>query len=305
MKTTEPAYGRLAPWRHPRRGLVPRVLELLANSRLLSALLEPLPELEMVSDVTEVVYVNYLIPAERAAALVEPGLELQRLGKDGEWALFTFLTFQHGHFGFRFLGKWRRRLCPSPVQTNWRIHVRNPRTGHLGVQFLTNAVSNPLVALAARLFTEGMPMHLLQTASIERTPEGITHVALNPGHGSAPDAEATLHAMPPPQLTGPWSECWATWPDFLAYCAPQDRALSSQPWRRRISRQEIHLGLPLEECEPVTGVVHSRAARAITENSDPLCFRVAKVSFRFEREAHDSILGIDAEDFLEGKPAGP
>ena len=304
MKTSS-QYGRLAPWRHPGRGLVPRVLDVLANSRLLSALLEPLPELEMVSDVTEVVYVNYLIPAERAAALVEPGLELQRLGPEGKWALFTFLTFQHGHFGFRFLGPWRRRLCPSPVQTNWRIHVRNPRTGHVGIQFLTNAVSNPLVALAARLFTEGMPMHLLHKAQIARTPDGITKVNLDPGTGSAPDAELRLHMTAHPQLDGPWRECWETWPDFLAYCVPQDRALSSQPWRRRISRQEIHLGVPLEDCEPVTGTVRSRAAQVITEDSHPLCFRVARVSFRFEREAHDSILGVDAEHFLEGKAAGP
>lgn len=241
----------------------------------------------MVSDVTEVVYVSYLVPAERAAALVEPGLELQRLGPEGKWALFTFLTFRHGHFGFRFLGRLRR-FFPSPVQTNWRIHVRNPRTGHLGVQFLTNAVCHPVVALAGRLFSEGLPMHLLRAARIERGPDGVTQVELDPGEGTAPDASLTLAPVEVPVLAGPWRECWEDYRQFLSYCVPQDRALSSQPWRRRISRQEIALGLSLADCEPVAGVVRSRAAQAIHgDASEPLCFRVARVSFRFEREAHD------------------
>ena len=63
--------------------------------------------------------------------------------------------------------------------------------------------------------------------------------------------------------------------------------MSSQPWYRRITRQEIQLGIPLECCEPLEGTVKTRAAQAIAGDAEPVCFRVAKVDFRFEREEYD------------------
>jgi hypothetical protein len=64
--------------------------------------------------------------------------------------------------------------------------------------------------------------------------------------------------------------------------------MSSQPLRRRVSRQEIDLGIPIDACEPLDGSVVSRAARAIVgDDAEPLCFRVPSVSFEFSLEAHD------------------
>ncbi len=281
------AYGRLARWRHPGDGVLARVADALANSRLAGALLEPLPEVEMRSDIRDVVYVNYLLLAERLAPLVPPGLELQRLGPQGKYALFSFLTYQHGHFGFAFLGGLRRFL-PSPVQTNWRIHVRNPRTGHEGIYFLTNAITHVAPALGARLLTEGMPMHVLRDGTVTRAPDGELRVSLDPGAGSAPDAELVLRpSAPAPALGGAWAECWEDHRAFLAYCVPQDRAMSSQPLRARVSRQEINLGIPLEACTPLVGTVVSRAAEALVGDAQPLCFHVARVRFSFSEEAHD------------------
>ncbi|MDB5212835.1 MAG: hypothetical protein JWO86_762 [Myxococcaceae bacterium] len=279
-------FGRLAPWRHPRRGVVGGLVDAFANSRLFGALLEPLPEAEMLSDITDVIYVSYLVPSARAEKLVPPGLELQRLGPGGKHALFTFLTFRHGNFGFGFLGRLRK-LLPSPIQTNWRIHVRDPKNGHEGIYFLTNSITNTGQALAARLLTEGMPMHVLRRGAITRAADGAMHVELDPGDGSAPDAVMNLRPAKTPELTGAWRECWDDYRAFLAYCVPQDRALSSQPLRRRVSRQEIDLGIPIDVCEPLEGTVVSRAASAIADGAEPLCFRVPAVSFRFELEAHD------------------
>jgi hypothetical protein len=279
-------YGRFARWRHPARGPLARLADALANSRMFGAILEPLPEVEMRSDITDVVYVNYLVPADAVAPLVPQGLELQRLGPGGAYALFTFLTYRHGHFGFAALGPLRK-LLPSPVQTNWRIHVRDPRTGHAGIQFLTNAITSSIPALAARLTTEGMPMHVLRRADVERDGDAIA-ITLDPGDGSAPDAEMKLRrAATPPVLGGAWSECWKDWRAFLAYCVPQDRAMSSQPLKKRISRQEIDLGIPLDACIPLEGTVASRAAKAIAGDAEPIAFHVEKVTFTFAIEAHD------------------
>ncbi|MGE0327013.1 MAG: hypothetical protein AB7S68_32120 [Polyangiaceae bacterium] len=284
-------HGRLARWRYPGRGPIAWVANWLANSRFFGALLEPLPEAEMRSEITNVVYVNYLMRAGDAERLVPHGLELQRLGSGGEYALFTFLTYQHGHFGFAFMGPLRR-FMPNPVQTNWRVHVCDPRTKYRGIYFLTNAIDAAVPALAARLLTEGMPMHVLKRAELRHTDDGALQVELDPGSGSAPDARLGLRPSDEPAWEGPWAECWPTFRAFLEYCVPQDRAMSSQPLKKRVSRQEIDLGIPIDACEPMTGSVHSEAARHFLGNSvgltAPICFRVANVNFSFAIEAHDA-----------------
>jgi hypothetical protein len=270
------AHGRHAPWRHPRFSF----FNLIANSRFLRAWGELVPPLAFRSDITDVIYVNYIVDAARLESLVPDGLELQRIGPDRRFALFTFLTFRHGHFGPRLLGPLRR-LLPSPVHTNWRIHVRDPRTGREGIYFTTNAIASTPHALAARLLSEGMPMHVLRDGEVS-----ATRVRLDPGRGTAPDCDATLRPASPP-VDGPWRACFATWREFLAYAVPQDRALSTQPWRRRVTRQEIDLDIHVDACEPLEGEVISRAAAAIIGVAKPFCFRVAKVEFLFAREERD------------------
>lgn len=65
--------------------------------------------------------------------------------------------------------------------------------------------------------------------------------------------------------------------------------MSTQPWVPRVTRQEIQLGIAIEDCEPLTGGVSSRAARAIVGDAKPLSFRVASVRFRFAEEAYDPL----------------
>jgi hypothetical protein len=278
-------YGHFARWRHPASGPLPRGCDYLANSRFVRALFERLPASGMLSDITDVVYVNYLVPAERLAPLVPRGLELQRLGPDGAYAMFTHLTYRHGHFGMRcFPGPLRRRLWPSPVQSNWRLYVTEPKSGLSGVYFLTTAITSTPHALAARLLSEGVPMHVPESAFVRWELSGSILLSIDPGRGTAPDLAAELTPMPFTMLPGAWADCFESWRDMLAYCVPQDRALATQPWYDRITRQEIELGIPLDTCRPLRGKVYSRAARAIVgENAlgDPLCFYVDRVAFRY------------------------
>lgn len=282
------AHGRMLPWCCASGRRLGVLVGLVANSRLLRRLFEWLPVLPMRSEVRDVIYVNYLVDAARLEPLVPAGLELQRIGPEGRHAMFTFLSFRHGHFGPRFLGPLRR-IMPSPIQTNWRIYVRDPRTGHEGVYFTSTAVSSLVVALGGRLFAEGMPMHLLYPAELSHR-DGAIYLRLDPGVGNAPDAEALLRPTTPP-ANGPWRRAFPTYQEMLAYCVPQDRALSTQPWLGRTTRQEIVLGIPLTACEPLVGEVRSKAAAAIVGDAEPFCFRVPSVRFRFEQEAHDYASG--------------
>ncbi|MBK8258236.1 MAG: DUF2071 domain-containing protein [Polyangiaceae bacterium] len=281
-------FGRDARWRHPSSNPMARILDWVTNSRLAGVFLEPLPAFAMRSDITDVVYVNYLVPVEKLLPLVPPGLELQRLGSNSQFGLFTFLTYQHHHFGFRILGPLRR-FMPSPVQTNWRIHVRDPRRGTLGIYFVTNAITNTFQAVGARMLTEGMPMHVLARGEVKRDHNGHMHLTLDPGNGTGPKAEAHLQPAPSLAWEDVWKECFPSFQAFLEYCVPQDRAFSTQLAANTITRQEIHLGIPLSICEPMTGEVNSPSAAAIVGTAQPVCFRVPNVNFVFETEEKDEL----------------
>jgi hypothetical protein len=281
------AHGRLAPWRHPWPGLPGRMLDAVANSRFVRGLCEWLPVPGFRSDIRDVIYCNYLVEAEQLLPLLPPGLELQRLGPGGRWALFSHLTYEHGHFGPAFLGPLRK-LLPSPVQSNWRIYVRDPRSGKTGIYFVTNAIASTLHALAARLLSEGMPMHALARGEVKALADRTFAVHLDPAAGSGVDLEAHLRPGEP-ALPPPCAECWASYRDFLTYTVCQDRALSAQPWYGRLTRQEIELGIPVTVCEPLTGEVQSKAARAWVPDAAPVCFRVPRVSFAFAGEEHDPL----------------
>jgi hypothetical protein len=277
--------GRHAPWRAPRSRAGARLLDLAANSRALHRLLGLVPTPQMRSDIRDVVYVNYLVAAERLAGLVPEGLELQRLGPDGAWAMMTFLTYRHGHFGPRLAGPLRR-LFSSPVQSNWRIYVTDPRTGRQGISFLTTAVTTRLHALGGRLMSQA-PMHLLARAEVTRQEDGRMRVLLEPAGGSGPDAELDLRPAPGFALPPPWDACFADARAMLAYAVPQDRAMSTEPWRRCTTREEIDLGIPLDACEALEGSVRSRAAEALVGDATAVCFRVQRVAFWLRGEARD------------------
>ncbi|MBL8608980.1 MAG: DUF2071 domain-containing protein [Myxococcales bacterium] len=280
-------WGRDAAWRSPVRGPVGAALDFVTNSRVLALALEPLPVTAMKSRIRDVVYVSYLLPADRARELVPEGLELDTLGEGGDLALFTFLSFRHHGFGFRFLGPLRR-LSPPAVQTNWRVHVRDPRTGHRGIVFVTNAIDRLFPALGARLFTEGMPMHWLARARIDVEPSRAVTMEIDGGVGSGPHVSARLEVAaagePWPE---PWSRAFADFDAFLAYCVPQDRAMSTQPWRRRTTRQEIHLGIDPASCVRLVGDVRSPEADAIAGGGPCVCFLAPEVDFTFEAERYD------------------
>jgi hypothetical protein len=279
------AHGRWAPWRHPWPGPAGRAIDAVANSRFLRALAEWAPLVGLRSDITDVIYVNYLADADRLAPFVPPWLELQRLGPGGRHALFSSLTYRHGHFGPGMLGPLRR-LLPSPVHSNWRIYVRDPQTGSEGIYFVTNAIASTVHALGARMLSEGMPMHVPRRAAVVAEKDDSFTVALDAGAGSAPDLDARLRSAAP-ELPAAWAACFASYQDFLAYCVPQDRALSSQTWYSRVCRQEIRLGIPLTACQPLQGEVRSRAAQRYVGDAQAVCFRVPKVTFRFDGEKYD------------------
>jgi Uncharacterized conserved protein (COG2071) len=279
-------HGRYAPWRAPRTGIIHSAFNWMANSHFVRATAGIFPPPALVSQIRDVVYINYLVEVSRLKQWLPDGLELQRLGPAGQWAMLTVLIYRHGHFGPRILGPFRR-FALSPVQSNWRLYVIDPVTGRRGVYFITTAISSVPYALIARLVSEGMPMHLPRSAEVAHCAAGGFRLLLDPGAGTSPNLRAELRAAESAHLPSPWSECFGGFHEMLAYCVPQDRALAPQPWYGRVARQEIELGIPLEICRRLDGRVESDALRALVGDAEPVCFHVPEVLFRFCREFYD------------------
>jgi len=280
-------HGRTAPWRAPKALRFGAVYEAVAHSLLLRQFCRWLPFFEFRSDITNVLYANYLVPAAALEPCVPEGLTLQRLGADRSWAVFTFLSYRHGHFGPAIAGPFRRWFS-SPVQTNWRIYVSDPHTQRDGIYFVTNAVTTRLHALGARLMAENMPMHLLADGQVERAATGTVHLRLEPGGGSAPDARATLEPTTEHALPADWAACFTDYDAMLAYLVPQDLSLATAPWLRETIAAEIELKIALDTCEPLTGQVGSRAAERIVGPKKALCFWIPRVTLRFHHEHREA-----------------
>jgi hypothetical protein len=275
-------WGRMATWRHPRSGFIGTALTAVGNSRFLRYVGETIPAVGMVSDIEDVIYINYLVDARLLEPLVPLGLELQRLGPDKSYGLFSVLTYRHGHFGPRILGRLRN-FMPSPIQSNWRIHVRD-RNGVEGIFFVATVVTSSIISLGGRLLADGVPMHISDGGAVTVNSDGTFDLKLIAGTGSAPDMVASLSACPKPVFQGEWLECFGDFDSFLSYCVPQDRAISGQPWYQQITKQEINLGIPLSSCQPLEGTVKSKTIeQLIGRGAQPICFRVPRVSFSLDK----------------------
>jgi hypothetical protein len=148
-------------------------------------------------------------------------------------------------------------------------------------------VSVTRYAIASRLMAENVPMHVPAQAVLKYQEDGSIKLVIDPGSGTAPDVSASCQFIPEPTLTQPWDICFGSWLKLLEYCVPQDRAMSSQPWFNRVTRQEISLNIPLDECKPLAGTINSKAAETIVGNATPVCFLVKKLSFRLLKEEFD------------------
>jgi hypothetical protein len=150
-------------YKHPQRGRFGRAVESLANSttlaRMRHAVASRLPFLRLESEVTDVVYLTWLVPLGACDAFLPQGV---RLWQKNGLTPFTVLTYRHGHFGPSALGGLRK-LFPSPLQSNWRLYLEQAPAGAppgRTVLFLKNVMNSLVYSLGTRLFSDALPTHL-------------------------------------------------------------------------------------------------------------------------------------------------
>lgn len=268
---------------HPLPGFGGRLLAAAANSRVLRrarrALLAPLPFARLASDVEDVVYLTWIVPVERVRRFVPPGVTvIERAGL----TLFSILTYRHRHFGPAWLGPLRR-LCPSPLQSNWRLYVETlppAATSGRTVLFVANAFDSPAYALGSRLSSDALPSHLPARFEHRRAGDGY-EIVLEPGRGSAPALACQLEPAETRVLPAGFDRFFASWSGAVRFLCQQDAAIAAIDGERRIAQAGIALPIDLEGVRPLqsAGVGGSGLIEETGAAGAPFCFVVPKVRF--------------------------
>lgn len=270
---------------HPRAGILGRALAALANSRRFAAvrraLMSRLPFPVLESDVRDVVYITWMVDAARAAALAPRGVAL--------WTAngltpFTILTYRHGHFGPSLLGPLRR-VCPSPLQSNWRLYLRGAAPGAPDVRtvlFVRNVMSSLVHALGTRMFSDALPTHLPAEFVFDGArDEG--YVRMHGGEGSAPVlaarwVSATEHVLPPA-----FSAAFDNRSAALDYLTLQDAAVALVPHLGLLAFAEISLPADVGSITPLqvdAAGLSCPFVESLAPSGPPLCFHLPRVHFR-------------------------
>ncbi len=267
-----PHSGLLGPWANRLVSNQP----ILALRRAITAHL-PFPILQ--SDIQDVIYLNWVLDVEQVAHYLPPGVQLwQRQGK----TIFTVLTYRHRHFGPVFLGPLRQ-LCPSPLQSNWRLYLEPTVPEQRSVLFVKNSMNHVLYALGSRLFSDVLPSHLAESFTHQALPDGY-ETQIQSGIGSSPDLFCRVKTSQTKTLPGPFEVFWQSWPEAIRTLCLQDAALSYVADTGQLVQAGIDLPIDIFDVIPLQAVeLKSQFDLLQLPACQPeftLCFRVPKLCFR-------------------------
>jgi Uncharacterized conserved protein (COG2071) len=267
----------------PSNGFLPRLFEAVANSHSLRKIrrsltrLLPFPTLK--SDVTNVVYANWLVPASALAPYLPEGVSL--IERDGK-VILTVLSYKHGHFGPTMFGSMRR-FFPSPLQSNWRVYVDSVNGRDLAtptVYFLSNIFDSALYTLTTRLLSDALPSHM--AARFEHGWSGESHRSLiEGGGGSAPSLSLETRRTDATDLQAGFAEWFGDVVNGYQHVCLQDAAICFVDDVGALAVATINLPIAVDDIEPLELVSCLPGAMLTTLGADPSpwCFRVPAVKF--------------------------
>ncbi|NCG00212.1 MAG: hypothetical protein GWP25_00280 [Euryarchaeota archaeon] len=268
----------------PRSGPISGLISLMSNSKIIARCRRTItsffPFLKLRSDVKNVVYLNWMVEAEKVRHLVPKGLELW---EHNGLTPFTILTYRHGSFGPSFLGPFRR-LFLSPLQSNWRLYLKSPPPQVPQVStvlFLKNSMNSHFYALGTRVFSDVLATHLPRKFIHQKKEEGFDTQIL-PGKGSAPELKCHTRYSNGKHMGVAFSEAFESWNTAIEFLAFQDAAISYTDRDSVFAFSEIELPIDLSTVQPLE--VQSEGFRCpmlegFSANEEPFCFVIPKVRF--------------------------
>jgi hypothetical protein len=242
---------------------------------LIRAVPERLRFCALASDITDVVYLNWLVPVQRVGHLLPPGLEFETRN---QMTCLSVLTYRHGRFGPRFLGSLRR-FFPSPCQSNWRFYLKSD-SGEPGIYFIKSVQSQGLVVTAARVLSDGLPSHMSDRFQ-HRESEGDLVTSIDPGDGSAPDLRSRVRPAATHDMPEEWCNVFDSPEEAVTYLVTQSKAVRTLPAWGKVCHCYIDIPIDPAQVVPAQAVaVESRFLEDIVKESEPFCFVVPSVAFQ-------------------------
>lgn len=279
---------------YPKAGLLGSILDRVANSHRLGsvrrAILSRLPFVRLKSDVSNIVYLNWVIPARFAGVEAPPGVRI--LDVRGT-TILTVLTYSHGGFGPSMFGRLRR-FFPSPLQSNWRLYVAEASSG-VGaaktVLFLKNIFNSAIYAVGTRVFSDVLPSHAALDFKHQKL--GKRYITeIKAGVGSAPELSCVAEASDARKLPAEFRPFFASWEAAIEYLCLQDTAICGVPGVNRIAGAGIELPIDPSQVIPLEALDYAAGTylQNLKVEGKPFCFAVPRVKFRvlWERMLPDS-----------------
>jgi uncharacterized protein YqjF (DUF2071 family) len=265
--------------RWPAPGIVGHLAEFVASRGIRDLVRAVCPWAPtMKSDITDVVYLNWLVPTERVKKVLPAPLQPQTLG---DYTVITVLSYQHGHFGPSLAGPLRR-VMPSPAQSNWRFYVESEqgRIPPKAIYFFKTVVSHPEVVVGSRLFADGLPSHAALELSHRR--DGATiQTRIIPGDGSAPDLDVVVRSIDTKSLPAEWNAHFETWQEAVRYLVEQNSAVSVSAEHHRLCVSHIDIPMQVETIQPSeVELLESDFLKDLIFEAPVFAFIVPAVGFR-------------------------
>ncbi|MDO3666680.1 DUF2071 domain-containing protein [Acinetobacter higginsii] len=200
-----------------------------------------LPFMRLQSQVSNVVYLSWLVDVEQVRLRYPKSVPLWE--KDGK-TIFTILTYQHQHFGFSFLGKLRQ-FMPSPKQSNWRFYLDDsqPKT----VIFEQVVVDQVLYVLGGRLASDVMPAQYASMFQHQRA-EHVIHTEMSVDEHYS--LKSDVQMIKEKQLPDAWQQLFLSWKGAVEFLVDQDHAWAEwvdQP--TRMSQGDIQMPVQFQQIQ--------------------------------------------------------
>lgn len=228
--------------------IILKIIEFLVGCSFLlkirRALMRVLPFFKLQSRVKNIVYLSWLVDIEKVRSRYPKHVQLwEKQGK----TIFTILTYQHEHFGFAFLG-WFRKLMPSPKQSNWRFYIE-PQQQDKTVIFEQVFVDQKLYVLSGRLASDAMPAQFAQPFIHQKIDSQIlTQLQINEKYQLSSTVEINVDQY----LPDSWQDLFPSWDDAIRYLVDQDHAWvewADQP--EKMSQGDIEMPFDFSQIQAV------------------------------------------------------
>ena len=233
-----------------------------------------LPFVALRSEVTDVVYLNWMVPIEKVRSWLPKPLEPHTFG---DYTVLSILTYRHGSFGPSLMGPLRRVLA-SPLQSNWRLYLEPVDGRQDAVYFFKTVLSSAPLVVASRLLADGLPAHYAATFVHKHGDAIVTEV--RSAGGSAPDLKSTVSLQDCEALPGPFAEHFASWNEAVTYLVEQSRAVVPVHRRGRMIESRIDIPIAVGDVVPASATVKSTFLAEVIGDAEVFAFVVPAVDFR-------------------------